>query len=207
MNSLKKISILLIVLAIAVGGFYFLFNKEKTYDFLFPGVNRANQAEKSFSLNDVATASKNFLIASKTNFVNKIKEAAGRSESLVEETSENAKTGVFNFFKKSVNDSVDSVGNKFGVNVGKSHQILTLKYSIKAGQPAYFSIKPSAENEEDLKYEIDWGDGKSEKGEIKNGKTKIVSHIWTNEENYIIKLKIIGGIQSAEYEESIMVIE
>lgn len=199
MNSFKKISILLIVIAVAAGGFYFFFNKEKTYGFLFPGANQANQ--------NIAAASKNFLNASKTNFINKIKEAVNRSESLAEETSENAKTGVFNFLKKSVSDSVDSVGNKFGVNVGKNHQILTLKYSIKVGQPAYFSIKPAAENKEDLKYEIDWGDNKSEKGDIKNGKTKIISHIWTNEGNYIIKLKIIGDVQSAEYEESIMVID
>lgn len=194
MNSLKKISILLIVLAIAAGGFYFLFNKEKIYSFLFPG-------------KDFAAVSKNFLNDSKTNFINKIKEAANRSKLLAEETSKNAKTGVFNFFKESVDDGVDSVGSKFGVDIAKNQQILILKYSIKVGQPAYFSIKLSGENGNNLTYEINWGENKSEKGDIKDGKTKIISHIWTNKGDYSIKLKIVGGDKSAEYEESIMVID
>ncbi len=167
--------------------------------------------DKDNAKKNIAAALKDFFNTSKTNFTDKIKEAMNRSESLVEETSKNAKTGVFNFFKKSVGDSVDSIidsaGNKLGVNIGESQRILTLKYSIKVNQQAYFSIKPEIENGEDLKYEIDWGEGGSEIGEIKNGKIKIISHSWTNKGDYIIKLKIIGGDETADYEESITVID
>ncbi len=211
MNYSKRILIFLIISVALIGGFYFLFNKEKTYGFLFPDKNNANQSKEIFSLKNIAAASKNFFNVSKANFTNKIKEAMNRSESLAEETSKNAKTGVFNFFKESISNSVDSAidsaGNKLGVKVGESRRILTLKYSVKANQRAYFSIKPEIESEEDLKYEIDWGEGESERGEIKNGKIKIISHSWTNKGDYIIKLKIIGGNETADYEESITVID
>ncbi|MBI5079392.1 PKD domain-containing protein [Candidatus Wolfebacteria bacterium] len=194
MNLFKKILILLIVAALTAG-IYFLKN-ESVYKFDFNSL-------PSFLSEKISGVTKIFKSAArnpKDFFSSKIKETAVSGENFVQSVAQDAKKSAFGYFKEFAIEKINQIENKFGAGTEKDgaeekniEKKLTVKYSVKINKPAYFSVKGFSGGSGDIKYEIDWGDGGKESGNIRSDEVKIVSHSWKKEGDYLIKFKIASG--------------
>lgn len=190
----SKIFIFIVLSAVAATGIYF-FKNESAYKFPFNSLT-------SF-LNEKISAFPNIFKSAATNpnefFSSKIKETAVSGENLVQSAAQDAKNGAFGYFKEFAVEKINQIGDKFGAQTSITEKDdaqeniekkLTVRYSVKINKPAYFSVKGVSGGSEDIKYEIDWGDGGKESGNIRSDEAKTVSYSWKKEGDYVIKFKI-----------------
>ncbi len=112
---------------------------------------------------------------------------------LIDTVIEKAKVQTFELVKDSITDKVDEVGSGLGISVSpgnSSEETSPIIFTMKKGEPAYFTIE-NRENER-AQYAVDWKDGTPEDvGSLDVGKSRVVSHSWSQSGNYDVTFKII----------------
>ena len=112
-----------------------------------------------------------------------------------------SKSSIFGVIEESLNKTENIAGKILGV---ESDQIIndsdllikSLAYLIKTNTPLSFIIKNPFINQTDQKeinYQIDWGDGQKENGNLKEGQSKTISHTWSEEGDYFVRFEIIAA--------------
>ncbi len=194
----------LAILFLAIGGGYFLLNRESVSSYPIPFIE---VTKKDFA-KSVGQVSENLLdygnsLATSTT-ASLAGQAAEKTVKIFSNIIDGAKTEVFKVIKGTVNKKVDSIGVDLGVDVGRLNNEPAAKeiqspviFTIKTGAPAYFTIK----NKENgvLQYEVDWQDGKSESGKLAAGQSKLLSHAWLAVGQYEINFKVSDQERAKEY--------
>ena len=184
MSFIKKFLVVVIVILILFGAFYFIFNRpEKS------GATR-NPFLDLFSGRSENTADGN-LLSGPEEFI------AGKAVSVKESIQEKGGE-ILTSLKDGVSGVVDAVGAKFGIqedNTDKVQAVLSGDIAVlpvaKAGARAYFLISSPAPSRE-IEYEIDWGDGSVEKGTLV-GENATISHSWDKGGEFPVTFKTLGS--------------
>ncbi|MBU4347942.1 hypothetical protein KJ671_00320 [Patescibacteria group bacterium] len=196
-----------IVLIGATAGFLLIGSNDFDYDFTGLDLNKERIASTTAS---VFRSTKNKAVDFLSIASEEVKE---KSNKLISFTTDKAqeltstivgktKEYAFNLLKKEVEKNIEKLGEKAGLDVNSLNDSLKkddiVTYSVKKGQSAYFTIK---NNQEDLlKYSIDWLDGERESGELKiEGESVILSHIWFNSGEYLLTFKTIESEEERQH--------
>jgi len=185
---------------------YFLLLKDNSFSYKIPNLDLSEQGV--------------MLVASSTaqNLKNKASDvfsgiSAGiqsKAEEIVAAAAQKAADYTFGIIKQGVISGVDSVGEKMGVNINSSEpgtsQSAYVVYSIKKGATAYFTIKNS-ENDL-LKYNVDWLDGKVDSGQLtKKDESIVLTHKWSTAGEYFVTFKITDSNGDKEHRVLIAVLD
>ncbi len=200
----KKLLLFLIILLILGGGYYYFFYQDKSFNF------KRNIEEK------LREQMKNVdAVKEKT-----LKELEKVKEEKIEDVQQKANELALNQKEKIVSNFKDKIGDlilnfsnsldKIGVNLkAENKKEITLPASekfyfpppeasiiLKNNTPFSLVIKGK------VKYEIDWGDGENEKGELveeEKDKVFIISHSFKEIGDYFVKVKIEKGGEFLNY--------
>lgn len=226
---MKKLTWFLVIIVLT-GGIYFLLKKENSFDYF-----TYNFGSEEIKRKDTTNKNGNSEILPK-NFLNETgaKLGAQLSKSLevgklwVDQTSETVKEksaelkndaqekalkNTLGFLKDNLDKGIQAIGSALGVGVSSNESnpiadpASIIRYSTRVNETVYFSIKNPLIEARNFQYEIDWGDGFKENGELQEGGIKTVSHFWKNEGEYLILFKIITGVGNVDYKNYIVVLK
>ena len=200
----------LILIGIAIAGGYLIFSKENTSAYVIPYISVIKKEAVDLSGNVIQKTgnfAKNILAVKASDA---LEAASVEVENLISEAAVSVKTQTLNLLKGSIDKKVESLAVDLGVDLGVSEPVQTttllspIVFAIKSGTPAYFTIKNR--ETETVAYEINWKDGKIDKGQIGKGKLEVVSHSWSAAGEYSIKFRITSEKGARDYEILISII-
>jgi hypothetical protein len=185
MRFLKKLFIVLLVIVVLGGVFYFVFERPRESDAkknplldLFFGDEESEVSDGIFS------DSKKFIDEKISSVKESIKESFQKKE---EEFSDS--------LRGRVNKVIDATQEKvIGVEVESGN--ITVLQTVRIGADAYFLIS-NPDSSGSIQYEIDWGDGLTESG-VLSGENKTVSHSWDEEGDFLVVFKTSGSDSVSE---------
>lgn len=191
MSFIKKLFLLVVILVLLGGIFYFIFNRpeksEAQKNPFFDLFSRGRQTVEE----KVSSGSKKLIDTG----VESVKEEIQKKGS-----------GILTFLKEEAAEAIDSAQKKVGLEKSSDRESQTAAMSsggsikvlpvAKAGVKSYFLISNPNPSEE-VEYEIDWGDGSSEKG-VLSGENKTIFHSWNREGEFLVNFKILGSSSVSE---------
>lgn len=190
---MNRIILWILIIAALSGLAYFVLKDEKTFSFVF-----GNDSLKS--LKDSAG---NFLEQGATGLsevLNKGKSLANKTiQGATEKIKEKTKEKTFEIVQEGLKSAEDAAENILGVNSGQSLNQNSssdfFAYLIKINTPLSFIIKNpfSLADAKNINYQIDWGDGQKDSGELKAEQNITVAHSWNKEGEYLVQFSAEGG--------------
>ncbi|MEK7162913.1 MAG: hypothetical protein AAB696_01350 [Patescibacteria group bacterium] len=217
-----KIILWALIIIVLSGLAYFGLREERTFSFIF-----GNDSFKSFSSaskTDQPMAGKISIENLGVKVKENLSEAMNKSKFFVvkiiketeEKIKEKTKEKTFEIVQEGLKSAEDAAGNILGVDLGKinSEQVINqnssndfFSYLIKINTPLSFIIKNpfSSADAKNINYQIDWGDGEKDIGELKAEKNTTVVHSWNKEKEYLIKFKITT-VESGEFDYQIKIL-
>src|SRR3989344_4479455 len=201
----------IILIGIALAGGYLIFSKENTSGYTIPYITVIKKDIADAGVTAVGKAgnfAKNAFIAEAADALEAV---SVKTEELIGETVVSVKTQALNFLKGTIDKKVESLAVELGVDLNSggaptqaSIALNPISFAIKSGTPAYFTIKNRESGS--VVYEINWKDGKIDKGQIGKGETKVTMHSWDQPGEYAIKFKIASEKGAREYDVSISIL-
>ncbi len=185
----------IVLIAFAIG--FLVLNKENVSEYAMPYINDAKRGAAE-SAGDFA---KNVLLAKAGDALTV---ASDKVSDLTEDAIDAVQAKTLNSLKKTVDQKFKDLADGIGVDLGGGGATQTsslstpVGFAIKSYTQAYFTIRNKDAGA--VAYEINWKDGKIEKGQINSGVVKTVSHAWTSAGEYLIKFRIISGNAVREYD-------
>lgn len=178
----KKLFVIVLILGILGGIFYFGFEKPRRSGAKDnPLLSLFLEDGESPSINGgrVLSGAKEFI----DDKIAAIKEGVKNGvETGVKEQQEE----VLSYLKGNTNEAIDAVQEKI-IGTEKNEGGITVSPVIKTGEKAYFLLS-SPDSSGEVKYEIDWGDSSEENG-ILTGGNKTVSHSWSKKGEFSVIFK------------------
>lgn len=225
----RKLLWFLIIVFLA-GGIYFFLKKENSFDYFVynfnPGEKKSPKTTQKDSGSEILPA--NLLGGAGEKLEAQLSQGLDKGESLVNQAAEAIKTktselqeevkektlkNTLDFLKNSLDKGIEAVGSAFGVEVKRDEfspiadPASIIRYSTRLNETVYFSIKNPLTEARNFQYEVDWGDGFKENGELQEGAVKPVSHFWKNEGEYLVLFKIITSVGNVDYKNYIVVLK
>lgn len=203
-------------MAFISGALYYLLSDNKAMEVVFPDAGIRKFAggilERGKSLINPLIAP---VIQKSENISN---DFFSKTKNKVDETFNEVKSHAVEAVKKTINDKIDEVtGNtdlkptqvasigsiSSGTKAPPQNDNFPLGFSVKKNQPAIFIIKN--EGDGNMNFQIDWGDSKSDSGDLASVKSKTFFHIWDREGEYFIKILTTIGVDKKTYSSYILV--
>lgn len=203
---------------------YFGFKKEKVFGFSFgPGFNFLKElvpsSPKDYNQNfnsfkdSVSEKGKGAVSFLKNEIGESFNKTIDKSKSLIDQTVSKAKGTIFGVVEESLNKTENIAGEILGVksnSAADGSDLLTesIAYLTKINTPLSFVIKNlSARSGKDMRYRINWGDGKQTEGELLSGQNIVISHAWSEEGEYLVKFKITADSNIFDYQIKVLVVK
>jgi hypothetical protein len=209
------------LIAVGVVGYYALKN-ETVLNFAFPKSEFGEMLRNNLETGREWVANKVSSLAAP--LAKKGEEAVSgviqKAKDEVNEAVDRARLGAIDSVRKSLNEKFDEVvgvpeaaappaSGRSVVLTNASPdglaQIFPLSFSVKRGLPAVFVIKNTATAGTPLAFQVFWGDGRSEMGNIAPGESKTLFHVWELTGEFLIKVITGAGVNSKTYSSYIFV--
>ncbi len=214
---MRKIIILSLIIATVSVLIYFGLKQEKTFSFSFgPGFIFSNNLSKVgdyFSDFSSVVFEKGKETANSFTSYFKTSELKSKITDNLENLKEKTATNLGELKEKTAATVVKTTGEVLSVNpnsiINGDLLIKSLAYLTKINIPLSFIIKnPFNQTEQkEINYQIEWGDGQKESGDLKEGESTTVSHFWNKEGEYFVRFKIAAGSESFNYQIKILVVK
>jgi len=187
MRFLKRFLVTVIVIALLGVGFYFVFERPE----------RLSAGDNPLLELFFGDENGGGIIPNSKEFVEKKISSLKRSvEESVQESVKEKQEEVVSSLKGGVNSAIDAAQEKvLSIETVKEGGIKVLQ-TVKVGTNAYFLISV-LNSSGDTDYEVDWGDGSTEKGVLSGG-SKTVSHLWSKEGDFSVVFKTSGAASGSE---------
>jgi hypothetical protein len=204
----KFIKIFFVIVLVGLAA-YFLFGKSNNSNYKIPDIKGINL--NSGNIISVASSTvENIKNKTKDIFSGVTSDLKTKAEEIVSSAIEKTKNYALSVFKQGVESGINKLGESAGITVNSPENLVPenkspVIYSIKKGEPSYFTVKNS---EDELKYEVDWLDGKKDIGQItQKSESVVLSHKWIGAGEYPITFKIVDSKGEKEYKILITVID
>ncbi len=200
----------IVLIGIAIAGGYSILSRENTSGYTIPYISvvKKDIADAGAgAIGKVGDFAKTTLAAKASDALESVSKEVG---DLADDAVVSVKTQTLNFLKGIIDSKVESLAVDLGVNLNDpgsipaTTSVSPIAFAIKSGSQAYFTIKNREAGA--VVYEINWKDGKIDKGQINKGETKTVSHSWEASGDYLIKFRMTSEKGAREYEVSISIL-
>ncbi len=197
-------------MGIVIAGGYLIFSKENTSGYTIPYISVVKKDIANaggIAVGKAGNFAKNIVVS---GVADALEVVSKKTDTLIGDAVTSVKTQALNLLKGSIDKKVESLAVELGVdlNTGGAPQAVStlspIAFAIKSGIPAYFTIKNRESGS--VVYEINWKDGKIDKGQINKGGTNVVFHSWDQPGEYPIKFKITSEKGVREYDVLISII-
>ncbi len=209
MSKIGKIILWTLVIAVLSIFIYFSLKKEQVFGFSFgPGFDFLENYEYDFnSFKDSVSGKGKEAASSLKTYFNK------ETDGLKNEV-DKSKGTIFGIVEESLNKTENMAGEILGVKSNPAADgfgLLTesIAYLTKINAPLFFIIKNhfNQTEQKEINYQIDWGDGQKENGNLKEGQSKTISRSWSKEGEYTVRFKITDGLENLDYRFKVSVVK